>query len=332
MDNGVEDIKIDEPVIVTVDPTTTPITEPPTTSPVEVSIPNNQVVEPTSFSSAPEPTIVTPEEVNNTITPETTPVIVPTTEVVVEKPKKKRSKLTLILFIILIVLGVYIYFDKTNSMRTIDELKYTCSPLTESKGEVNLDINSTLVQDLYKNVATSLREDLAQPEFDDTMKIYLAYRQIPEYKKYDSNCNYWDNKKMEPYTCEKTNTFTPLAFPRSTLEIEWKKLFGETTPMPLINVKLKNTCIGGYQYIAERDEYVQGYCKSSNAGAYKVTKKIVDAKYSNNMIVITEDVQYSGQEDMKLPEYLKSGKYFYTFRLDINYNFVLISKEYDQKY
>ena len=35
---------------------------------------------------------------------------------------------------------------------------------------------------------------------------------------------------------------------------------------------------------------------------------------------------------MELPSYLKNGKYYYTFRLDMNYNFVLVSKTYEDKY
>ena len=35
---------------------------------------------------------------------------------------------------------------------------------------------------------------------------------------------------------------------------------------------------------------------------------------------------------MDLPDYLKSGDYLYTFRLDMNYNYVLVSKIYDDKY
>ena len=35
---------------------------------------------------------------------------------------------------------------------------------------------------------------------------------------------------------------------------------------------------------------------------------------------------------VELPESLKSGNYFYTFRLDMNYNYVLVSKVYEDKY
>ena len=137
---------------------------------------------------------------------------------------------------------------------------------------------------------------------------------------------------MEPYTCEVTSIFTPKAFKRSTLELEWKKLFGETTKMPLINAKLKNGCVGGFEYIPERDEYVQGYCKESQTPTYKVKKELIEAVTSNNMITLKEEVEYFGTDKVQVPSYLKSGTYFYTFRLDTNYNFVLISKQYDQKY
>ena len=343
--NGVENNHTAEPFITTIDPTqihTEPVTVPvvvPNTVPEEANVAN------ASFNSVPTP--VSPEAVNNTINnipeqikvPETTPQVIEVEETEEERlarkekrRKKRKISVIFILIIIIILLGGALFFVKTTSDRTIDELRYTCSPLEESKGETNLDVNSTLVQSLYSKVVTSVREDLAQPKWNDTMKIYLAYRQIPEYDIFETNCNGFDKLKMEPYTCEKSSTFTPKGFKRSTLELKWKELFGEMTEMPKINIKLDNACVGGFEYIPSRDEYVQGTCKMNTSGAYKVVKNLTEAKYSNNMIVLTEEVNYSGQENMVLPDYLKSGKYYYTFRLDMNYNYVLVSKEYEEKY
>ena len=164
------------------------------------------------------------------------------------------------------------------------------------------------------------------------MKLYLAFRQIPDYQMYDSNCNLFSNGRMEPYTCEVSTNFIPKAFKKETLEAEWKKLYGESTPMPLINVKLENSCIGGYEWIPERDEYVQGYCKQNTATSYRVTKKLKKATTSRNTIILVEEVTYAGNEKLDLPVYLKSGTYYYTFRLDMNYNYVLLAKTYDEKY
>ena len=298
-----------------------------------------------------EPIPVEPQPVEPTTmeVPETIPTIIitnpptepqPEEETKQEEPpkeeqkprKKKKSPLGGFIFIILVALGGFAYYTKTTSERTITELKYKCIPAAESKEEVSLDINSTLVQELYQKVATTIREDAAQPEWNDTMKLYLAFRQIPDYKIYDSNCNLFSAGKMEPYTCEVTTTFTPRAFKKSTLELEWKKLYGETTKMPLINVKLQNSCVGGFEYIAEREEYVQGYCKESHTPTYKVKKELTGAATSNNRIILTEKVEYYGTDKIQVPAYLRSGTYYYTFRLDTNYNFVLISKDYDQKY
>lgn len=288
-----------------------------------------------------------PQPVETIAVPETTPIVYTTPPTVPETtpepveeikeeepkpPKKRRSPLGSLVFIILVALGGFTYYTKTTSERTITELQYKCIPAFESKEEVALDINSTLVQELYQKVATTIREDAAQPEWNDTMRLYLAFRQIPDYKIYDSNCNLFRVGDMEPYICEVNSIFTPKAFKRSTLELEWKKLFGETTKMPLINAKLKNGCVGGFEYIPERDEYVQGYCKESQTPTYKVKKELKEAVTSNNMITLKEEVEYFGTDKVQVPSYLKSGTYFYTFRLDTNYNFVLISKQYDQKY
>ena len=344
MNNGVENQETTAPLITTIDPTAVQVTEP-VTAPVVVpnTMPVEANVEAPTFNSAPTP--VSPEAVNNTINNIPAPIAVPTTTPAVieeteeeraarraKRKKKFKASVIFILVIIIILLGAVLFFIKTTSDRKIEELKYTCSPIDEKKESTNIDVNSTLVQSLYSRVVTSVREDLAQPEFNDTMKIYLAYRQIPEYDKYETNCTGFDKLKMEPYKCEKSSTFTPKGFTRKTLELKWKELFGEMTPMPKINIKLQNACVGGYEYIPNRDEYVEGTCKMNTSGAYKVSKELIEAKYSNNMIVLTEQVNYSGQENMVLPDYLKSGKYFYTFRLDMNYNYVLVSKEYEQKY
>ena len=295
-------------------PATVPPSAPPTAAPVMV---------------ATQPATV-PVTVPETTAP-TTPVVEEKKEE--EKPKKKkRFKLVGFLLFLLICLGAYTFYLYQSSHRTITELKYSCSPIAESKETIYLDVNSTLVQDLYQKVATSVREDYAQPEWNNQMRIYLAYRQIPDYLKYDSNCNYFESSKMEPYTCEVSTTFIPKAFKVSTLELEWKKLYGDATPMPKINVNLANTCVGGYEYVPERQEYVEGYCSKGIAISVNVKKKLEQATFSNNMIVLKEHVQYEATEDMEIPSYLRNGDYYYTFRLDMNYNYIFINKTYDYKY
>jgi hypothetical protein len=164
------------------------------------------------------------------------------------------------------------------------------------------------------------------------MKLYLAYRQITEKEKYDSNCNLFSTISMEPYTCEVSATFIPKAFKEETLIREYKKLFGESTYFKLDNIQLGNSCLIGYQYIEKRGEFVEGYCKQNIAISYTANKKLKSAISRGNTIILTEDVNYKSTEKMNLPSYLKDGIYRYTFRLDINYNYVLISKTYESKY
>ena len=248
-------------------------------------------------------------------------------------PQKKQKSFRFPFFWIFIValLGGYLYYTNYVYKRTVDELKYRCSPVSVSKTEVALDVNSTLVQSLYKKVATSIREDYAQPDWDNTMKLYLAYRMMPDYLKYESNCNMYNISSMKPYECE-VKDFTPLAFKKEDFELYWKELFGEETELVLDNIKLRNSCIGGYQYIPEREEFVQGYCASQTAVSFKVDKKLVEAVTTRNTIILKEEVQYHGNEQMHLPDYLVSGTYYYTFRLDMNYHYVLVSKVYQDKY
>ena len=233
---------------------------------------------------------------------------------------------------IILGLSAYIYYSSKNYNAVIKRIQYECSPVSSSKTEKDLDLNSTLVKNLYSKVSTNIREDLAQPLFNDQMKIYLAYRQILEKDKYDSNCNLFSTTAMEPYVCVESTNFIPKAFKEETLRQEIKVLFGENTNISLQNIQLGSSCIAGYQYIPDRGEFVQGYCNQQSATSYKVTKTLKEAKSTGATIVLTEEVKYHGNEKMTLPDFLKSGIYKYTFRLDMNYNYVFVDKIYEERY
>ena len=254
----------------------------------------------------------------------------------------KKSLTVPILIFIIVGLLIYTFTSFKSHAEQIKKITYSCTPVASSKEETKLDINSTLVKDLYSKVVTTIREDVAQPmnssnpetrkKQQETMNLYLAYRQVKDKDKYDSNCAYFDNVSMEPYKCEDTVNFKPKAFKKETFELEYKKLFGEKTELKLANIKLQYGCIGGYEYIADREEFVQGKCDSETATSFKVTKTIEEATTTKNMIIIKESVKYHENEKMKLPDYLVSGTYYYTFRLDMNYNWIFISKKYESKY
>lgn len=247
-----------------------------------------------------------------------------------QKREKKKNKLArFFFFIILILIALIVYTTYTNKLQ-IEKLNYECTPVSTTSGEKELDLNSTIVQDLYSKVATNIREDLASTTLDDNMKLYLAYRQIPTKKIYESNCNLFSKTAMEPYTCIESSTYVPTAFKEETLQIELKKLFGEKTNISNSNIQLGSGCIGGYQYISERGEYVSGYCQNENTTQYSVTKELIRATSNESTITLKEEVKYYGAEKLDLPENLRSGIYTYTFRLDTNYNYVYISKAFEE--
>lgn len=247
--------------------------------------------------------------------------------------KKKGGGLTFILLLICVGLGGYIYYSSNSHKAQIDKLNYNCTPVLASKEETKLDVNSTLVKTLYSKVETNIREDIAQPEFNDNMKLYLAYRQVLDSDKYDSNCNAFSSTAMEPLICDPNNSnFVPKAFKPEKLELAYKKLFGENATFQLANIQLGRSCIGGYQYIESRNEYVQGRCTQQNSTFYTANKKIIEATSSRNRIVLKEEVKYGQSEGVELPSYLKNGYYYYIFRLDLDYNYVLVSKTYESKY
>ena len=300
----------------------TTTTTPEVTNP-QIANQTSQVVETKPIITPP----VAPVVQNEIPTPEVKEVVTDT-----KKPKKKTNILPILIILIIGLIG-YIVYSAQMHKNQISSLTYSCTPITAAKSDKKLDLNSTLVKDLYSKVQTNIREDLAQPEFNDNMRLYLAYRQIIESDKYDTNCNLFDKNKMEPYTCEVSTNFKPKAFKEETMTLAIKKLFGENTNIPFTNIRLgDHSCIGGYQYIKARGEFVEGKCSSNTATSFKVTKTLTDAISNRNTIILTEEVKYHENESMSLPESLKSGYYYYTFRLDMNYNYVLVSKTYKSKY
>ncbi len=251
-----------------------------------------------------------------------------------EKPKevtkKKFNYVPILIVIILILIGAVVFLMQKNKA-DVARLSFECSPVGY-KEETKLDINSTLVQDLYNKVKTNIREDLASVNFDNAMKLYLAYRQIAEDKIYESNCNLFSNTVMEPYTCPQIETFMPMAFKEETMKLELNKLFGENNNIPLGNVQIGKNCMGGYQYIAKRGEFVKGYCQEQSATIFRAEKTLTEAKSYGNYITLTENVKYIGNQNAEVPANLRSGTYQYTFKLDTNYNYIYISKEYVEKY
>lgn len=246
---------------------------------------------------------------------------------VVENQKKKKSKFPLFLILIILLLIGYIVFLMNTHKEEIARLNDECTPVSTAKDAKELELDSTIVVDLYSKVKTSLREDLAEMELSDQMKLYLAFRQIPASKFYESNCNLFSDTSMEPYKCVTTATKFPLAFKEEDLQIEVKKLFGEKVVIPNGNVQLgAKNCIGGYQYIAERGEFVQGDCINVNSTIYKMDKNLIRAESKESTIMLYEEVKYYNVEGIDVPEKLKSGTYVYTFKLDTNYNYVYVSK------
>lgn len=246
-------------------------------------------------------------------------------------PVVKRKKPVFVILLLLIIAGLcfYIYLIHTKHQQEITHLNETCTPVSTSGETKELDLNSTIVQDLYNKVKTNIREDLANFELNDEMKLYLAYRQMPTNKIYSSNCNYFDDTKMYVYTCKESLEYRPTAFKENDLMIEVKKLFGETTTVAHDDVQLGGACLGGYQYIAERGEYVEGECSQPTTTTFKADKELIKATSTEATIVLYEKVKFSGTEGKDPPQKLLSGTYKYTFRLDPNYNYVYISKEYE---
>ena len=250
--------------------------------------------------------------------------------VVVEQPVKVKRKnyLARFFFLIILVMAAYIGYSYYMTNLTIQRFNQLYSPVSTTKDEKNLDIESTIVQDLYSKVKTNIREDIAEPVLSDNLKLYLAFRQIPYNEFFDSKCDGFDNANMIPYVCNSNDlNFEPKAFKEEALKIAYKELFGENSNFVNGNIQIGKNCIGGYQYVASRKEYVQGTCSENITTTYRVNKKLVKATSKESIINLYEEVKYTSSEGQKFPDTLKNGTYKYTFRLDRNYNYAFVSKE-----
>ena len=257
-----------------------------------------------------------------------------TSEVPVQEPKKEKkekvkkpaNKLArFYFFIILLLIGAcfYLWTYHQNQMLLMQE---KCTPVSTSGEEKELELNSNIVKDLYARVKTDLREDLGETELNDNLKRYLAFRQISNTEIYDSHCKSFVEAGMEPFKCEQSASFMPNAFKSDLLEVEYRKMFGYDVSVPHGNIQLGTTCVGGYQYIESRGEYVQGNCGNEGATFFEVDKELISAFSKESTIVLRERVKYYGIEGMNVPERLVSGTYEYVFKLDMNYNYVYVSK------
>ncbi len=245
-----------------------------------------------------------------------------------EVTKKKKFSFAPFLLLIIAGMGGYIYYTNMLHQNQIHQLMNDCTPITASKEEVKLDLKSHIVQALYSKVYTTAKEDFASVDFDNEMKLYLAFKQIPHTDIYPSNCNQFSVTEMEPFVCESNSNETNYAFKVETLEREFKELFGEKENYTLDNIQLKSSCVGGYQYIPSRGEFVQGFCTKNNLVTIKAEKTLESATSRENVIVLKEKVRYIGLDDMQVPSHLQNGYYTYTFKLDLNYRYILVSKTF----
>ena len=116
-----------------------------------------------------------------------------------------------------------------------------------------------------------------------------------------------------------------MAFSEETLQKEVRKLFGESVSIPNQNIVLGNSCFGGYQYIAERGEYVQGYCGQVPTTTYNVEKELISASVQGDTITLREKVRYYSAQGIGA-EQLQNGVYVHTFKLDNHYHYAYVNR------
>ena len=248
--------------------------------------------------------------------------------IVVQKVKNKATPLFLI--IILLLLGAAYYsYDQATKTKYYYEKEY--SPVTGKDVKV-LANESFLVQNLYNTIKTNVEEDTVNPNLDNNMKLYLAYRNVSNNYIYTSNCNMFNNGAMQSFTCDPADKdFTPTAFKIEVLQRSINKIFGETSGVELANIQLGNSCLGGYQYIPDRGEFVSGKCSAEIPIICTASKEIVKATSTEDTVTIEEKVKYTNPTGGEIPSTLKSGTYLHKFKLDKNYDYIYVSKELKER-
>ena len=239
--------------------------------------------------------------------------------------KKVRSGATIFLLLVIACLFGACYFFNKEKNDTINYYKNVHSPINTSE-EKKLEVDSTLVQMLYNRVKTTALEDIANPEFDDNLKRYLAYRNLGTDDFYHSTCNLFKSGNIKYFDCDDKD-FVPYAFKEESLMLKYKEIFGEEYLINHASVQLGYTCLGGYEYIPRRKEYVQGKCTKNDPELISVEKSLDSASSTEDIIKINEKVRYYQVGGNKIPSTLKNGMYTYTFRLDKNFNYIFVSKE-----
>lgn len=241
--------------------------------------------------------------------------------------KKVRNKAIPFLLLALLLFGGAALYQYRENQKLVNYYTNEYSPIA-SKKETVLELDDPLVRRLYNMVETTGGEDYANPNFDTNLKRYLAYKYLSNrLLNYKSNCNNFDSNKMMYYSCN-DDEYTPTSFKVEDLEVAFTTLFGDNHEINHDNIQLGNECIGGFEYIPERGEYVQGKCTRNSANLVNVDKKLTGAKSTESHIYLEEEVRYYPTDNNQIPKYLNNGKYKYTFKLDRHYNYVYVNREF----
>ena len=117
---------------------------------------------------------------------------------------KKNGFLVGFLFFInifLLLSGITCYFLY---LKEVKYLKNYYSPKINNGKTTILDNNSTIVKYLYNTFSTNEKEDNdTLGKINNKMKLYLAYRSLPNNKIHESNCNLYVEGKNPLYSCKK---------------------------------------------------------------------------------------------------------------------------------
>lgn len=244
-----------------------------------------------------------------------------------EKEKSSNKILIILLFILVLGLVGYITYDKVlkkNVDTPVEEKKEE-----GQKTEENSVVDQELVQDLYSLVKTEIDEE-KDYVLNDQMKLYLAYRQIPISEVYNTHCSGFE--ASFPFVCETTSSlasFQPRGFKSASLQKQLKKLFGKNTS--IANQPIKGEGAFGlstyYDYVAARDEYVQGENRGGGMDPTVVTKTLVNSYKKDQSIYLEETVKYTTQDGSQVSDnYSKhDGTYQYQFNLEDGH-YIYVSK------
>ncbi len=264
-----------------------------------------------------------------------------------KESSKGKNIVIVLLFLVILCLGGFIVYTNTNLFQQVQSgEKQTNQEEENQTDEKEIDINSRLVQTLYKSVTDSkgmTKDFIISPHWmyssqdkilvssmEEESKMSLVYINLPwnafshvdcksegiDASKVIDNISYGSCLPNESETSDYYN-----AISKEEVENVYYKLFGTSKK---IDTSIPINTTGGksvvYVYIPQLNQYIRYFFITGGAIQGEVTAKITRAVQKEDQLQIYEQVTTTGLENQE-------ENYIYTFKLEKDGMYTFYSRE-----